>query len=104
MSTTELKQQIKNSVITVDPTAQVILFGSRARGDERINSDWDILVLSKNEKIEKQYETEIRHKLFELQLYSGEAISTFVYSNNEWNGKYAATPFFENIKKEGVVL
>jgi len=30
----------------VDDKAEVILYGSRARGDEREDSDWDLLVLT----------------------------------------------------------
>lgn len=30
--------------------AEVILFGSRARGDARVDSDWDILILIDGER------------------------------------------------------
>ena len=33
------------------PGSTILLFGSRARGDERPDSDWDILVLLDKEKI-----------------------------------------------------
>jgi len=37
--TRNISQQIKRYVNSIDPNAQIILYGSRARGDERIDSD-----------------------------------------------------------------
>ncbi len=36
---------VKQEVIKIDPKAEVFLFGSRARGDFRKDSDWDFLIL-----------------------------------------------------------
>ena len=41
MNDEQILKMIGDSVHTVDPTAEVILFGSRARGDARKDSDWD---------------------------------------------------------------
>lgn len=38
-------RRIKAAVHAVEPGAEVLLFGSRARGDAREDSDWDVLVL-----------------------------------------------------------
>ena len=35
-------QLIRQKVNEIDNTAEVILYGSRARGDEHPDSDWDI--------------------------------------------------------------
>lgn len=37
---------IRNNIHETDPNAHVILYGSRARSEERPDSDWDILVLT----------------------------------------------------------
>lgn len=98
-----LPGKIKEYVKAIDPEAEVRLFGSRARGDAREDSDWDILILTPkavNLKVEQAF----RHKLFELELEYGQAISTFVYSNADWNGKYRVTPLFHNIKEEGILI
>jgi len=48
---------------------KIILFGSRARGDYREDSDWDILIVTKK-KVEKDvkrdFSYEIDYKLIEL--------------------------------------
>lgn len=36
--------QIKASVKELEPNSEIILFGSRARGDEREDSDWGIRI------------------------------------------------------------
>ena len=40
-----LLKQVKEAVWKIEPTAEVILYGSRARGDSTCESDWDFLVL-----------------------------------------------------------
>ena len=34
---------IRDTIRASEPTAQIILYGSRARGDAREDSDWDVL-------------------------------------------------------------
>ena len=41
----EVTRRIKEKIMEKDPTAEVILFGSHARGDANKDSDWDILIL-----------------------------------------------------------
>jgi hypothetical protein len=37
-------------------------------------------------------------------LETGEIISPLIYSKNDWNSNYSITPFYENVKNEGVRL
>ncbi len=100
---TQILQRIKGCIGEIEPRAEVILFGSRARGDERADSDWDILILVPN-SVDLKEEQKYRHKLFELELEYGQAISTFVHSKSDWNGKFPITPLFQNIEKEGILI
>ncbi len=95
---------IKQRILTKNPDAQVVLFGSHARGQATADSDWDILILLNGLKIGRETEKEYREELFELELEIGEPISTFVYSKNEWESKFSMTPLYDNVKKEGVLL
>ena len=36
---------IRTTVREKEPDAQIILYGSRARGDAREDSDWDVIIL-----------------------------------------------------------
>ncbi len=95
--------RIKKQVKEIDPLADIILYGSRARGDSRPDSDWDILILV-NSIADIETEKIFRHKLFDVELDLGEAVSTYVYNKQEWNSKYWMTPLFKNISNEGIVI
>lgn len=92
---------IRNYINAIDPKADVILYGSRARGDERPDSDWDILILTNN-AADLMTERKFRNKLYDLELETGEALSVFVYSKNDWQTKQRITPFFDNVSQEGI--
>lgn len=95
--------QIKKSVKEIEPKSEIILYGSRARGDEREDSDWDLLILVPYAAGIRE-EQKFRHKLFEVELQYGQAISTLVKSKEEWEGKFQITPLYQNIKQEGIVI
>ena len=95
-------KRISKGITKYDPKAEVYLYGSRARGDNRNDSDWDILVISPSEKITFDYESELRDPIIELELNSGEIISLLVYSKNDWIRKKAVSPLFLNVSKEGI--
>ena len=99
----EILSNIKSTVREVDKQAEVILFGSQSRDEENEHSDWDILILSSKPTNLKNEQT-FRHKLFELELIYGVALSTFVYSKTEWKNKHYITPFYQNIQKDGIKL
>jgi len=92
---------IRKNIHETDPNAHVILYGSRARGKERPDSDWDILVLT-DYAVNLQNERQFRNHLYELELEIGEPFSIFVYSKSEWENKQRITPFYMIVNKEGI--
>jgi len=101
---TEILNQIKQTVKATDPGAEVILFGSRARGDFNSESDWDLIVLLNKQTIDFIDKRKIRRNLFQVELDFGQPLSVFVYSSQEWHQTHRNTPFFQAIKKEGLQL
>jgi predicted nucleotidyltransferase len=95
--------RIRDSVKVIDSKTQVIIFGSRARGDARRESDWDILILT-DYPVSTDIEKSFRDKLFDLEIETGEVFSTFVYQKKDWNTRHKVTPLYRNVKKEGVRL
>ena len=101
--TKHIAQLIRKNIKSIDPKADIILYGSRARGDERTDSDWDILVLT-DYPVDLNKERLFRDNLYELELEAGEAFSIFVYSKIDWLTKQRITPFYYNVSEEGVLL
>jgi predicted nucleotidyltransferase len=103
IKTEHISRLIRDSIHLLDPQAEVILYGSRARGDERSDSDWDILILT-NYPVDLETERKFRDKLYDLELETGESFSVFAYSKNDWLTKQRITPFYQNVTQEGIRL
>ncbi|TAE53126.1 MAG: nucleotidyltransferase domain-containing protein [Nostocales cyanobacterium] len=85
-----------------DNLDKVILFGSRARGDYHADSDIDILIVLKTPF---DYSLEVEKTsvfISELSLECDLVISRVFAETPDFNSKN--TPFFMNIRKEGVIL
>jgi uncharacterized protein len=95
-------QQIKQAALEVDPSAQVILFGSQARGDVREESDWDILVLT-GKPVDAALKQLFLEKFMDIQLDMGISIGAIIRTKTYWD-EHQIIPLFREISKEGVVL
>jgi len=100
----DILSSIRNSVKAVDPTATVILYGSFARGDNKLDSDIDLLILLDKEKLSPQDKKRIKYPLYDIEFNTGQIISPLVLSRSDWESRHRITPFYENIIKEGVTL
>jgi predicted nucleotidyltransferase len=98
-----ISQLIRATISEVDASAEVILYGSRARGEERTDSDWDILVLTEY-AVDIHRERAFRDRLYDVELDTGEVFSLFVFSKQDWFSRQRITPFFENVMQEGISL
>jgi len=100
----EILDRIRSSVLNIYPDAKIFLYGSRARETAGRDSDWDLLILLSMEKVGIDIEKEISYPLYDLEFEIGQIISPMIYSEIEWETKYQFTPFYKNIKKEGLRL
>ena len=96
--------RIKSIVLDKDPLAKVYLYGSRARGTMKPDSDWDLLILLNIDKITTEIERNVTYPLYDLEFEIGEVISPMVYSEKEWNSKHRITPFYSNVMRDGKLL
>lgn len=104
MDRKDFLREIRDKIHKLEPKAEIYLFGSRARGDFNINSDWDVLVISPQKKIKFDYEISLREPLFNLELETGELISLIIYTSEDWETKKSISPLFNNVLKEGVKI
>ena len=87
---------------TLPPKSSLLLFGSRARHEEKANSDWDILILlDKPQLTTEDYEYAYPFRVLGWDM--NEAINTEVYYKKEWEG-YSYTPFYMNVEQDKMVL
>ena len=86
------------------PNEKVYLFGSQARGDARLDSDWDLLVvLDKKGKHNWLDFDQYAFPFEEIGWNHGVAINTLLYTREEWD-KGQMFPFHKNVTHEGVLI
>ncbi len=98
--------RIKTEVEQVEPNAEIILYGSVARGEETENSDIDVLILvDKDVPYLSLADTEeIVAVLFDLEIETGIPISPIIRTRRQWEKPPFRTPFIINVLNEGITL
>ena len=90
-----------NSVIPAN--SELILFGSRARGDAHEGSDWDILILLDQDRIGSGDFDLYSYPFRELGWDLGQYINVVLFTKKAWQQE-AASPFHENVNEEGIKI
>lgn len=99
----EFTKEVKN--ILGASLQKVILYGSYARGDYHQNSDMDIMILTTlNDAEISQVENQIYNLAFDFQMEYFVDISVIIKNETHFNFWLGAVPFYDNVKREGVVL
>ena len=84
-------------------TASLWLYGSRARGTARNDSDWDLLILLDEEK---QKTTDFVQYAYPFTLMASEddqMVIPQIYTKNQWR-QMQFTPFVKNVEQDKIVL
>lgn len=88
---------------SVAPGAKAILFGSRARGTARADSDWDLVVLLDKQRITNEDQDNVAYPLTELGWDHNEVVNPILFTRKYWND-HSYTPFHHNVAREGIEI
>ncbi len=103
LTNTEIKalNELKRKVLELEPSAKLILFGSKARGDFDEESDIDVLIIVPELNFEKK---EIIWDLTNrINLTNDTSISSVVIDRKKFNTMKSGM-FISNVKAEGILI
>jgi predicted nucleotidyltransferase len=94
--------EVKQAILRHEPAAEVILYGSAARGEQGPESDYDVLVVLP-ERPSRETEDRVRIAAYDAAFDYDFVVSVMVYGRDEWGSPLqAATPYHGNVAREGV--
>lgn len=84
------------------PVTRVVLYGSKARGDDVAGSDIDLLVLTRR-PVSYHEKEEMTEAVYPLELDLGAAISMLIMHEGKWdNGLCRVMSIHSEIERDGV--
>jgi len=99
-----LLTRCRTAIESVEPSAEIILYGSRARGDAEPESDYDFLILTDGE-VSLGREDTFRRQLYPLEMETGAVFTVMLVRRADWGSAlYGAMPFYQNVEKDGIII
>jgi hypothetical protein len=100
----EIIRRVKAAVQRVFPDAQLILYGSRARGDWRDDSDWDFLALTDAE-VTAAGQDAVWDAVFDVEWETGDTIAVTVCNAHTWQTpRIAGSPWHAGVLRDGIAV
>jgi len=96
--------ELKKRLLGRFPGAEIILYGSKARGDFDEESDIDVLIILKN-RVDDSLREEVFSMSFKVELKYDVIFGVLVEPEDFWNSPLAkAMPIYWNIDREGIAV
>jgi len=94
---------IRDSKDLKERIEEIYLFGSRAKGEERPDSDYDLLIIVNWP--DKEFREKVYEIVLDVLLETGKLLSLKILSSEEFRKlSRLQTPFIENVLKEGIKI
>ena len=104
MSSAKMIDEIKHVAKEVLPDhGKLYLYGSRARGDAREDSDWDLLILLNKPSITTEDEDKIAYPFVVVGWKNDAAVSPQLYTFDEWEAR-SFTPYYKNVEHDKLLI
>ena len=100
---TQIISLIRDTIRSSEPTAQIILYGSRARGDARDDSDWDVLAIINKPRLSLKDRSNIQYVVWDKGMALGQEINVFPYTRRQWE-EAPPSLFKYNVMNEDIAL
>ena len=94
-------QRLGREIIPAD--GHLYLYGSRARGDYRPDSDWDLLILLNKAKEEYSDFDNYSYPFISLGYEYGVPVSAHLYTMDKWD-EMSFSVFHHNVEQDKIVL
>lgn len=99
-----LLDRCRQAIRRIVPDADIILYGSRARGDAHEYSDYDILVLV-DQPVNVALKDRILANIYPLELETEAMLTVVTYNRRQWESSpYRDMPFHNNVERDGVLV
>lgn len=100
----DIINSLKNIAGKVLPSgAHVWLYGSRARGDAREDSDWDLLILLDKPSADRNDFDTVAYPFIEAGWEYAANVNPQIYSYSEWERR-SISPYFQNVEHDKLLL
>ena len=96
--------EVKQLIRRFAPDAELLLYGSSARGSRDPESDYDLLVLLK-QPLTAEQKDRIRGALYNIELKQNIVASVLFYTHDEWNSPLVTvSPYRKNVEHDGILI
>jgi len=100
---TTIINMIRDTIREAEPKAQIFLYGSRARGDARDDSDWDVLTIVDKPRLSLKDRGNLQYPIWDKGLDMGEEINVLSFTRKQWE-EAPPSLFKYNVMREGIAL
>lgn len=99
----DIKKLKETAAHTMPAGSSVWLYGSRARGEARKDSDWDLLIILDKAEISTEDFDRYGYPFIVLGWQYGADVSPQLYTREEWSQR-EYTPYYMNVEQDKKVV